>query len=175
MMRTIKIFTIALSLLMFSNVLFGDVKIVYCNIDRVIAEYKMGKSLKNQLDKIHKSNLESFSKTEKNLKDEETKLLAKKKILSKEEFQKEFNLIRDKAFKYQNKRTDLINDVSAKRVNATKKAIELMNPILAKYADENDISIIIPKQNIIIGKTQLDISADILKIVDKEIKPFKIN
>ena len=175
MMRTIKIFTIALSLLMFSNVLFGDVKIVYCNIDRVIAESKMGKSLKNQLDKIHKSNLESFSKTEKNLKDEETKLLAKKKILSKEEFQKEFNLIRDKAFKYQNKRTDLINDVSAKRVNATKKAIELMNPILAKYADENDISIIIPKQNIIIGKTQLDISADILKIVDKEIKPFKIN
>ena len=50
-----------------------------------------------------------------------------------------------------------------------------MNPILAKYAEKNNISIIIGKQNIIMGKTELDITSEILALVNKEIKPFKIN
>ena len=53
--------------------------------------------------------------------------------------------------------------------------LSLLNPILAKYADENSISIILKKNNIVIGKTELDVTEEILKIVNKDIKTFKLN
>ena len=49
-----------------------------------------------------------------------------------------------------------------------------MNPLLAKYASENQIAIIISKKNIIMGASGLDISDEIIKLIDKEIKPFKL-
>ena len=49
-----------------------------------------------------------------------------------------------------------------------------MNPIIAKYADENNISIILAKQNIVIGKTELDVTDEILILVNKNIKPFTL-
>ena len=50
-----------------------------------------------------------------------------------------------------------------------------INPILAKYSEENLISIIMDKKNILIGKSELDITKDIIKILDKKIKSIKLN
>ena len=38
---------------------------------------------------------------------------------------------------------------------------------------ENNISFILQKKNIIMGKTELDITDDVLKIIDKEVSKIK--
>ena len=43
-----------------------------------------------------------------------------------------------------------------------------------EYSKNMSISLILNKKNIIIGKSELDISADIVKLVNIEIKKFKI-
>ena len=48
--------------------------------------------------------------------------------------------------------------------------MEMINPIIADYASNNNISIVIRKEYMIIGKTELDISNNILKIVNQKIK-----
>ena len=48
--------------------------------------------------------------------------------------------------------------------------MEKINPIIADYASNNNISIVIRKEYMIIGKTELDISNNILKIVNQKIK-----
>ena len=53
------------------------------------------------------------------------------------------------------------------------KFMKLINPIIADYASGNNISIVIRKEQMIIGKTELDISENILKLVNQKIK--KIN
>ena len=53
--------------------------------------------------------------------------------------------------------------------------VDGINPILAEYSTEKSISIIIQKKNIVLGKSDLDITNDILKIVDKKIKTIKLN
>ena len=157
-----------------SNTAFAENKIVYLNVDKVMAVSKAGKSIKTQLDKIHKSNIENFKKAEEKLKKDEKTLIAKKNILSQEDFKKEFDKLRNDAQKYQQKRSKEIQNVNSKRITASKKIITLMNPLLAKYADENGIAIIISKNNIIMGQNQLDISDEIIKLVDSKIKPFKL-
>ena len=56
----------------------------------------------------------------------------------------------------------------------TNALIQLINPILIEYSNEKSISMILQKKNLIIGQKELDITIDIIKLVDKNIKEFKI-
>ena len=48
-------------------------------------------------------------------------------------------------------------------------------PILMDYSSEKSISFILPKQSIIIGKSELDITKDIVVILNKKIKSIKLD
>ena len=48
--------------------------------------------------------------------------------------------------------------------------VQKLNQILANYADENDILLIIQKKNIVIGKSTLDITENILDIFNSKVK-----
>ena len=62
-----------------------------------------------------------------------------------------------------------------KMIKAQTDLINKLTPILAKYSEEKNISMIVQKKNIIIGKSDLDITKDILDIVNKGIKKININ
>ena len=47
--------------------------------------------------------------------------------------------------------------------------VQSLNKILSKYAEENNISLVMQKY-IVIGKTGLDITDNVLKIFNKEVK-----
>ena len=50
-----------------------------------------------------------------------------------------------------------------------------VNKILNDYAEKKNIDIILSSQQIVIGKSELDVTNDILKIVNEKINNFKIN
>ena len=52
--------------------------------------------------------------------------------------------------------------------------LKLINPILIKFSNDKEISIILQKKNLVVAKTQLDITDEVIKIVNSEIKEFKI-
>jgi len=169
------VFIFLLSFLFFSNLAFAELVIKYIDMEIILKKSKVATSIKSQLDKIHKSNIIKFEKNEKKIKDKEKDILSKKNILSKEDFEKQINKLREEANLYINNRNKNINELSKKQIKANQKMLSLLNPILAKYADENSISIILKKNNIVIGKTELDVTEEILKIVNKDIKTFKLN
>ena len=68
----------------------------------------------------------------------------------------------------------MIEKFNKLKVENTNNLLKLINPILAKYSTENEISIILQKKDLIIGKTELDITDEIIKIINNEIKEFKI-
>ena len=68
----------------------------------------------------------------------------------------------------------LFNQISKIKNNAQKKLIETLTPILTDYAKNNSISYIIPKNNILIGKKELDITNTILEILNSKIKNIKL-
>ena len=48
--------------------------------------------------------------------------------------------------------------------------MNLLNPLLTKYVDNNNIKLVVEKKNIIVGIKSLDITNDILKILNQETK-----
>ena len=66
------------------------------------------------------------------------------------------------------------NELTNLQLKARKEFFNSLRPILEDYAKENSIDIILKKENVLIGKTNLDISNDILEIFDKKVKKISI-
>ena len=152
--------------------LFAE-KIVYLNIEKIMKTSKAGKSIIKKINQTNEDNLKKFKKIEENLKNDEQDLISKKNILNEEEFKKKFDLLKKKINDYKILRQNSIQDITSKRRKASSEFFKKINPILGKYAADNNISFILQKKNIIMGKTELDITDDVLKIIDKEVSKIK--
>ena len=157
-----------------SSVLASD-KIVYIDVDFIMSNSKVGKYVSKKIEEGHKKNISSFKKIEDDLKKEEAKIVKKRSVLSSEDFQKEITKLREKANDYRILRKEKIDKITKQRLSATAKIIKELRPILAEYSDKNSISIIVEKKNIIIGKSELDVTKDILIIFDEKINKIAID
>ncbi len=167
--------------LIFFNILFyicpiqAENKILYIDVDYLMNNSLAGKSITKQLKEKNKKNIDIFKKIEQDLVSEESKIIAQKNILNENEYKKKIKLFKKKISDFNIKKKEALNDFSKKKVEAHTLLINSLNPILANYAKENSTSIIIDKKNIVIGKTELDITENILKILDTKIKNIKLN
>ena len=171
-----KKYILILSVIIASITNFSIVKanIVFVDLDKIVSISKAGKSIIDQLEILNKSTINEFKKTEKILKDKEIKLISQKNILSKSEYEKNIRSLKSEIDVYNKERKVTIKNINQLKLENTNKLLQQVNQVLIKYSEENSISIILQKKNIITGKSSLDISEDILKLVNKNIKEFKI-
>ena len=157
------------------NLLKANELITYVDMDLLMNSSEAGKSISSELTLIHKETTAELKKIEEELKKEEADLIKQKNVISNEEFEKKLSTLRNKASDYQKQRKKFNDSINKKRMDATSELVSLIQPILAEYASNNSISIIFQKKNIIIGKTELDITEDILKILNENHKKIVIN
>ena len=161
--------------LTFSTNIFAQDKIVYLDVNRLLNESEAGKYLNSELNKINNSNIEEFKKIENTIKSEEEKILKQKNILKTEEFNSKVDELRDKYKSYQDFKNNKNEEINKIRNDAGSKILKIVNEILSDYSTDKEISLIIEKKNIVIGKTHLDVTEDILKLLNKKIKKIEIN
>ena len=175
-MIKIKSLLLLIFFIFFSKIsLSEENKIVYIDLNKIMNNSIAGKSITSQLENNHKKNISKFKKIEEELKSEEAEIISQKNVITKEEFEKKIIDLRDKANKFRKERNNNINNLNNQRLEATSKMITLIRPILSEFSDKNSISLIIDKKNIIIGKTLLDITDDILKIIDEKIGKIQLD
>ena len=164
-----------LFLFFFSGISLSHEKdIVYIDLNKIMNNSIAGKSITSQLENNHKKNISELKKVEEKLKKDEAEIISQKNVITKEEYEKKIIDLREKARKFRKERNENINILNNQRLEATAKIINLIKPILSEYSKDNSISIIIDKKNVIIGKTVLDITDAILKIVDQKIGKIKL-
>ena len=150
-------------------------KIVYIDMDLLISKSLAGKSINNQIKSQNKNNLEKFKKIESDIKNEDEDISNKKNILSEDEYKKLVSQLNKKIKNYRVMVSENVDKNNKLKISATKKLIKKLNPILSDYSEKNSISIILQKRDIIIGKNSLNITDDIIKILDDNVKEIKIN
>ena len=67
------------------------------------------------------------------------------------------------------------DNLNKKKIEGTNAILEILKPILSEYSKKNSISMVLQKQNVVIGKKELDITKDIILILDEKIKKIDIN
>ena len=60
-------------------------------------------------------------------------------------------------------------------MKATANLLKAINPILSSYSKENGISIILREQDIVLAKTNLNITKQIIETVNLKIKKIDLN
>jgi len=153
---------------------FAEEKIVYLDINFLLIESDAGKYINSELKKINDNNIIEFKKIENSIKNEEVKLLKQKNILKDDEFNSKVNLLREKYKSYQELENTKNNDLKTLRDNAAKQLLKIINEILSEYSTKNKISLIMEKKNIVIGKTELDITKNILVLLNTKIKKVEL-
>tara|TARA_B110000495_G_scaffold141409_1_gene124362 strand:+ start:96 stop:617 length:522 start_codon:yes stop_codon:yes gene_type:complete len=165
------IFTI---IIFFTNTAFSEEKILFIDMDRVISTSNTGVSILEQLNKLNEENILFFNKEEKIFKEKEVKLISQKNIISETDFKNKVNELKTEINAYNQKKNEMINNFKKLKVDNTSKLSKSINEILIEYSEDNSILFILQKKNLIIGKTELDITNKIIKIVNKNVPKFKI-
>ena len=160
--------------LLFINTANSEQNIAFIDMDRVISTSKAGSSILKQLTDINKKNMIFLTNEEKKFKDYEAKLISQKNIISETDLQTKIDNLKSKINIYNKNRTKMIEDFNKLKVENTNKLLTLINPILVRFSNEKKFSIILQKKDLIIGKTELDITDAIIKIINNEIKELKI-
>ena len=128
----VKFFVVTFFLLLCTYT-FAEQKIVVLDMKYVLNESKAGKGAQEFLKKTFNDNIKKASDVEKSLKKEEADLLAKKNILSKEEYGKKMNTLRKKSMDYQTQRRAALDKLTAQRAEARQALLKKLEPILATY------------------------------------------
>ena len=158
-----------------TNFAYAEDKVVYLDVNLLLSESEVGKYVNSNLKKISDDNNEEYKKFEAELKSDEEKLLTQQNILKKEDYEKKISELRNKFKSYQEKKNNKNKELNLLRNNAGTKILKSINEIMTEYSKKNSISLVITKQSIIIGKTELDVTNDILELLNKKITKLELN
>ena len=153
----------------FSNS-YAEAKISYIDINFIIENSIVGKSLNNHMNSLKKIHFDKFNKLENDLKKKENELISKENILERNEFQNKVKKLQEEIKSYRINRSKSNEVINNNKIKNTKKILLFLDPIIKKYVDNNSIALVLPKKNIIVGKKNLDITDAIINILNEQVK-----
>jgi len=173
-MNCLKKITLIFLLLAFSSQAYAETKVVFFDMKYILNNSKAGKTAQEFLKKSYDKNQKKFLNLETSLKDEEKKLLEQKNVLSNEDYQAKTDSLRKKVIDYQSQRRSSLDKIAKQRIDAKDQLLKTLNPMIANYMKENEISIIIDKKNVILGNAKLDITNLIIEKLNTELPSLNL-
>ena len=164
-----KLIYIKILVLFFFSFASANAKVVYLDLDFIIKNSIAGKKLYKDLSNSQLNENKKFDKEFQNLKKVETKIISQKKIITTDAYDVKIKEFKNNVEVFNKKRKFYISGFNKKKDFYISELVKQINLILSNYSKKNSITLIMHRKNIIIGKTELDITNDILILVDDTI------
>ena len=156
-----------------TNILAGTPS--YLDFKLILNKSTAGKKAQDSLQKQLDSGIKSINSKEKNLLEEEKKIIQQKKVISQDEYIKKVNNLRKKVSDLQKSKNQLLDRIGKDRLKARNELLKNLNPIIEQYMQEKKIRLVVDKKNIILADEKLDITDDILKLLNNKLQSIKLN
>ena len=164
-----KKFFLIFLLFFFHNSVYSK-EIVYLDVQYIIDQSDLGKFYKSKINEINNNNITNLKIKEEEINFKENEIKNQKNLLSKEEIQKKIDDLNNLLKNYKTERGKLNKQIIEEKKIYTSKILKILNPLLTNYVDKNRITLVVEKKNILVGIKSLDITSDILKILNEETK-----
>ncbi len=165
-----KIFSIFLLSFLFAGQLNSMEPIGYVDIDFIIKNSDIGKKTLEKINNLNQKNIIDLKKKEKILKDLEQQIASKKNIISKEALDEEIIIFRKKVDEFKNDQKKIINDFNEFKEKEIQVIFKKISPIINIYMEKNSLKILFDAKNIFMARNDLNLTEDILKEINQEIK-----
>ena len=159
---------------LFINTVNANDKVSYIDIDFLLSNTLAGKKLLNTLKKEEQQKIDKFKSNDLKFKNKEKQILAKKNLISKEDINKELNLLQIEFQKYRKEKIKEVDELKIKRNKNIMNFLNIINPIIEKYMTDNSIYMLIDKKNVFIASQKYDITNNLIELIDNQIKTIEV-
>ena len=145
-------------------------KIAFIDMDIVLNNSLAAKSIFQDLENLNKVNQEKLSLNEKILKEKKLEIEKMKNISTKEKLENDIKLFNQQVEKFKIEKNKLINDFRIEKQKKIDSFLNSVNPIIQEYMKKNSIDILLEKKQLFIGNKTKDITADIIELINLNLK-----
>lgn len=154
---------------------YSNENIRFIDVNFIVSNSKVGKSLGIIIDKKNKKINSELIELKKKLDEKKEKILSQKNVLKKEEFNELVKKYDNEAKDFNQIRKKKMNNFNNFQINAQKKILETLNPLIVDYLKNQSIQILLQKDKIVFGDDNLDITKEILEIFNKKHNNIKFD
>ena len=147
----------------------------YLDFKFILNESDAGKKAQNSLKSKLEKGIKSVKAKEKSIQEEEKKVIQQKKLIKPEEYKKKVDELRKRVSNLQKERNDLLENVAKQRAKARTELLKNLNPIISEYMKEKKIRMVVDKKSLLLADQNLDITKDIMDLLNKKLKSIKLN
>ncbi|MDA9629633.1 OmpH family outer membrane protein [Candidatus Pelagibacter sp.] len=164
-----KKFVLIITIYLFNfTITHSSENIYFVDIDVVLNNSNLGKTIQSNLNNLNKKNIEKINREEKKIIENKNKIEKTKNISSKEVLEKELALYNQELNKFRKEKNDLALNFNKKKKEELNNFLVKINPIIEEYMETNSIDILIEKKNIFVGKKTKDATNAILELINKK-------
>ncbi len=160
-------FLVVFLILTISTNLKAESKIAFIDLNYVYSNSKTGKKINKEIESKRIKINKEFKDLQKKLDDEKNNLISQKNVLAEDEFKKKLVELENNLKKYNQIIIKKNKDLTDFRNKSKNEFAISLKSTLEKYAKDNSISIILRKDQILIGINTLDVTKDILELFNK--------
>jgi len=143
---------------------------VFLDIDYILNNSNLGKSIYIELEKLNSSNIKKLSSKEILLKEKKLAIDKTKNISSKEKLDKDINIFNKEVEQYRLEKNKLLKNFKNKKKRELDNFLIKINPLIQEYMKNNSIDIVLEKNQIFMGNSLKDVSNDIINLINKNFK-----
>lgn len=153
-----------------TTILKSEEKVTFLNLEAVLNNTIVGKEIVKQLNNLNNTNSQNFKIESDKIKKKEQDLINKKNILSKEDFDLKLKDLKLEINTFNVEKKNKIINFEKLKKKELDEFIEKISPLIENYTKENSISLVINQKNVFLGNKKYDITEDIIKLVDANLK-----
>ncbi len=168
------IFFIILTIFNF-KIASANEKIAFIDLNYIMNNSLAGTSINNFINDLSIEKNKDFKLIENEIKRDENELISTKNIIDESIYNKKVNEIKIRIKDYKLERQKFNKNLNEKKIKYNNFLLEKLNPIISNYVENNLITIVLPKKMIIIGKKDLDITNQILEILNNSVQKINFN
>ncbi|OUX44696.1 hypothetical protein CBE37_00850 [bacterium TMED277] len=158
----------------FANNLTADTP-YYLDFKYILNQSEAGKKSQKYLKKKLNDGIKKLKDKEKSIQEEEKKIIQQKKIISAEEYKKKVTNLRKNVSSLQKERNELLESVAKQRSKARSELLKNLNPIMKEYMKANNIRMIVDKKSLLLADENLDLTQEIIKVLNSKLKSIKLD
>ena len=145
-------------------------KVALIDINYIIQNSTIGKKKLKNIEILNNKNMSQLEKKNKDLEDLESKIKNKRNIISEQEFNNEVKAFQQKVQDFTKEKNKTVKDYKNFQKEELAKIFKLLNPIISNYMKKNSVNILIDTKNVFMSNSNLNLTEDILKTINDEIK-----
>tara|TARA_Y100001958_G_C20839286_1_gene286600 strand:- start:33 stop:557 length:525 start_codon:yes stop_codon:yes gene_type:complete len=141
----------------------------------ILNQSDAGKKAQTFLQNKLQKGIKDLQVKEKKILEEEKKLIQQKKIISPEAYKDKVTELRKKVSSLQKERNTLLESVAKQRAKAKNELLKNLNPIIKDYMNKKNIRMVVDKKSLLLADEKLNITNEIIGLLNKKLKSIKLN